>query len=147
MKSSIAKAILVGAAGSLTTNILHEVVRRGTTEPPRVDLLGMQALAKSTEALGQDPPRGRALYGATLLGDLASNGAYFALVARGPSARGAKIGLGIFLGIAAGLGAVALPKRLGLTSQTTSRTAKTAALTISIYTVGGVVAGLMATVL
>jgi len=137
-------ALLAGAAGAVTTNVLHEIVRRRVARAPRVDLLGMQALAKSAEALGASPPRGRALYLATLAGDLASNTAYFALVGTGGRAKGAQIGLGMALGAIGGAGAVVLPRPLGLTTAATARTRTTSLLTIALYTAGGCVAGVVA---
>ncbi|GAC1301106.1 MAG: hypothetical protein NVSMB19_08860 [Vulcanimicrobiaceae bacterium] len=137
-------ALVAGAAGAVTTNVLHEIVRRVRSDAPRVDLLGMQALAKSADALGAPPPRGRALYLATLAGDLASNTVYFALAGTGGRSKGAQIGLGIALGAIAGAGAVVLPRPLGLTTTTTARTRTTSLLTIALYTAGGCVAGVVA---
>lgn len=132
-------AWLAGAAGAVTTNVLHEVVRRRTGEAPRVDLLGMQALTKVLGALGSAAPMGRTLYVATLLGDLASNTAYFALVRVGGRSRARATGA--LLGILAGIGAVVLPPRLGLAAVTTNRTPLTRALTVGLYAAGGLTAG------
>ncbi len=132
-------AWLAGAAGAVTTNVLHEVVRRRTREAPRVDLLGMQALTKMLGAFGSAAPTGRTLYVVTLLGDLASNTAYFSLAAAGGRSRARASGT--LLGILAGIGAVALPPRLGLAAVTTSRTPLTQALTVALYTAGGITAG------
>lgn len=142
MNASISRALLAGGLGSVTTNVIHEIVRRTIPAAPRVDLLGMQALAKATDATFDAAPRGRALYVATLAGDLVSNAAYFALVTRGPRAKPPRLAFGVLLGSMAGIGAVALPKTLGLTPDTTSRTPLTVALTIAIYTAGGLVAAL-----
>ena len=132
-------AWLAGAAGAVTTNVLHEVVRRRTSEAPRIDLLGMQALTKMLGALGTAAPTGRKLYVVTLLGDLASNTAYFALARVG--GRSGAGTTGTLLGILAGIGAVVLPPRLGLAAVTTNRTPLTQALTVGLYTAGGLVAG------
>ncbi len=137
-------ALVAGAAGALTTNVLHELIRRMRSDAPRVDLLGMQALAKASEAAGAPVPRGGALYLTTLAGDLASNTAYFALVATAQRSKGAQIAVGTALGVVAGIGAVVLPRPLGLTTATTSRTPATALLTIALYTAGGFVAGAVA---
>ncbi len=74
------RAIAAGAAGAGTTTILHELTRRVAPAAPRVDLLGMQALARLLRAAGTTPPTGDALYNLTLAGDLASNTAYFGAV-------------------------------------------------------------------
>jgi hypothetical protein len=48
---------------------------------------------------------------------------------------------GTALGLAAGIGAVALPGPMGLGSEPSTRTPQTTALTIGLYLLGGVVAG------
>lgn len=133
------KAIAAGAAGAGATTILHELTRRLTPDAPRVDLLGMQALARLLRAAGAAPPAGDALYTLTLAGDLASNAAYFGAVGAGPRERA--VALGAALGLVAGAGAVLLPPALGLSGATTRRTGATAALTVALYTAGGLVAG------
>ncbi len=130
-----------GLAGALTTNVLHEIVRRTLPRPPRVDLLGMQALAKSADAADIPAPRGRRLYLMALAGDLASNSAYFALTAASGRRGSAAYVVGGALGIVAGIGAVVLPRPLGLAADTTSRSLTTALLTVAVYTAGGFAAG------
>ena len=104
---AVTKAIAAGAAGAGTTTLLHELTRRLTPDAPRVDLLGMQALARLLRAGGAAPPTGRALYTATLAGDLASNTAYFGVVGAGGRERA--VALGAAVGLVAGVGAVVLP--------------------------------------
>jgi hypothetical protein len=137
--NAITRAIAAGAAGAGTTTILHELTRRVAPAAPRVDLLGMQALARLLRAAGTTPPTGDALYNLTLAGDLASNTAYFGAVGAGQRERA--VVLGTALGLAAGAGAVLLPPALGLSGATTGRTGATAALTVALYTAGGLVAG------
>lgn len=132
-------AIVCGAAGAVTTNALHELVRRAVPNAPRGDLLGMQALSKTVTAAGAPAPRGRRLYVRTLAGDLVWNAAYFALVrVAGRSARRA-------FTTGAGLGAVLLPRPLGLAPSTTARSFATALLTVALYTAGGLAAAAAAT--
>ncbi len=133
------KALVSGAAGALTTTLLHEAVRRAAADAPRIDLLGMQALAKLLRALGAEVPTGSRLYTLTLLGDVVSNAAYFALCAFAGPRRAVRNG--VLLGIGGGLGAVALPGPLGLSDATTNRMPVTRALTIGLYAAGGFVAG------
>ncbi len=137
--NAFTRAIAAGAAGAGTTTILHEITRRLAPDAPRVDLLGMQALARLLRAGGATPPTGRTLYALTLAGDLASNTAYFGVVGAGSRAR--TVALGAALGLVAGAGAVLLPPALGLSGATTGRTGATAALTVALYTAGGLVAG------
>jgi len=137
--NAIANAAAAGAAGALTTNLLHELTRRSFSDAPRVDLLGMQALAKTLDIAGAPVPKGRALYRATIAADLLSNGVYFTAVApwRNP------VLAGVVLGAAAGLGAVVLPEPMGLSPEPTSRTPQTSIVTALLYTAGGIAAGLL----
>jgi hypothetical protein len=137
--ASIANAAAAGLCGAITTNALHELTRHTIPNAPRVDVLGMQALAKMLDSMGAEPPKGRSLYNATLAADVVSNGAYFAGVAVGPR----PVLTGLLLGLAGGIGAVVLPQPLGLAAEPTSRTAFTAVLTTLLYTAGGVAAGLV----
>ena len=139
--NAILRIALAGAAGSLTTNLLHEVTRRLTPQAPRIDALGMQAVAKSARDLDLQPPTGTGLYRLTLAGDLISNAAYFALAAIAPRRLGGWTAT--VLGLTAGIGAVVLPPRLGLSARTTNLTSLTRALTVGLYTAGGLVCGLV----
>jgi len=47
---------------------------------------------------------------------------------------------GALLGLAGGIGAVVLPRPLGLTPNPTSRTLRTSLLTVALYTAGGLAA-------
>jgi hypothetical protein len=132
-------ALAAGALGAVTTNALHEIVRRTVPSAPRVDLLGMQALAKIV-ATQTEPPKGRTLYALTLAGDLFSNALYFSLIGAVP--RPQAVRFGILVGTIAGLGAVALPGPLGLSELPTSRTPLTQALTVALYAAGGLATGL-----
>jgi len=138
--NNYAKAAVAGTVGAVTTNLLHELTRRLTPDAPRVDLLGMQALAHLLRGAGSDVPDRPNLYTLTLAGDLISNTAYFGLVEAVPP--GAAVAAGAALGVAAGVGAVYLPPLLGLSTLPTERTAATRALTVALYSAGGLAAGL-----
>ncbi|MBZ9712626.1 hypothetical protein [Deinococcus multiflagellatus] len=129
---------LAGLAGAVTVNLLNEGVRRVLPHAPRMEVIGERALSASLLALGQDPPRGRALYATTLAADLASNTIYYALAGLGGAARAPA--LGTALGVAAGVGGATLPPRLGLGHQPHERP-QTLLLTTAWYALGGVVAG------
>lgn len=135
----LTRAVAAGVVGSLTTNILHELARRARSDAPRVDLLGMQALAKSLNLLKLPAPTGRTLYGATLTADLITNSVYFSVV--GVASRERSVSIGAAIGVAAGCGAVALPSPLGLAAQLTNRTTVTRAISIALYAAGGLAAG------
>jgi hypothetical protein len=103
-----------------------------------MDMLGMQAIENGLRSLQVQPPQGKSLYEMALAGDLVSNALYYSMVAQGKP-EGALL-RGAMLGLAAGLGAVALPKPLGLQPQI-NRTSATHAMTIGWYLLGGLVAG------
>ena len=129
-----------GLAGALVLNILHETVKRMDKDAPRVDLVGEEALSKSLETIGVEPPKGDALFGATLAADVFSNALYFSAVGAGKKKNLLLLGAGY--GLAAGFGAITLTKPLGLNDKPVNRTTKTQALTVAFYLVGGLVSAL-----
>ena len=129
-----------GLAGALVLNILHETVKRMDKDAPRVDLVGEEALSKSLETVGVEPPKGDALFGATLAADVFSNALYFSAVGAGKKKNLLLLGAGY--GLAAGVGALTLTKPLGLKDAPVNRTTKTKALTVAFYLVGGLVSAL-----
>ncbi|MFC4425550.1 hypothetical protein [Deinococcus navajonensis] len=130
--------VLAGLAGAVTVTVLNEGVRRTLPHAPRMEVIGERALAGTLNAVGIEPPRGEALYGWTMLADLVSNSLYYGLVAvAGP---GQAWPVGGALGLAAGLGAVVLPRPLGLGTQPGSRAPRTPMLTAAWYLAGGLAA-------
>lgn len=103
-----------------------------------MDLVGMEALARMMGRSGVLPPPPKKLYAAALVGDLMSNALYYSVAGIGSSknvwARGAA------LGIAAGLGALLVPQRMGLLSAPAHRSRASQSMTLGLYVVGGVVA-------
>ena len=79
--------------------------------PPRMDVLGRHPV-RGLEAVGVDPGDEADLQGPALVGDLAANTLYYALVAVGSPRR--PLVRGAVLGALAGVGAVVLPPRIGL---------------------------------
>jgi hypothetical protein len=133
---SFLRALASGLVGAVALTAIHETARRITPDAPRMDVLGMRAVAKSMRAFDQEPPV--PLHEITLAGDIVSNSLYYSLVAVG-DARTALL-RGAALGAAAGLGAVFLPEPLGLGEQP-SRGAATQAMTVAWYLAGGLAAG------
>ena len=86
-----------------------------------------------------EPTRPEALYATTLAGDVVGNALYFGLV--GTARPGDSVRRGLFLGLAAGAGAVALPPVLHLGAEASSRTLPTAAMAVAWYALGGLAAG------
>ena len=137
--NGIAQAATAGAVGAATTAALHEVTRHMIKDAPRVDLLGMQGIARGARMAGAEL-RGQALFATTMAADLVSNSLYYAVI--GLASRETAVPIGIALGAAAGLGAVVLPGPLGFSASTTNKTMRTKVLVTALYTLGGVAAGL-----
>jgi hypothetical protein len=137
----LSQALISGAAGAVALNILHETARRIVPHAPRMDVIGMRALARSLRGLDQEVPPHDELFSWTLVGDLASNAVYYSLVGLGDEDgiwfRGAA------LGAAAGVGGAFLPPRIGLGRQP-DETPATQVMTITWYLVGGIVAAIVA---
>jgi len=134
---NVAAALLSGAAGAVSLNLMHECTRKTMPHPPRVDIIGMRALAKLARASGSEPPEH--LRTTALAGDLLSNSLYYSAVgARGPEHAVAN---GAVAGLAAGIGVLLLPGPLGLGSAEVNRTAATQIMAAGMYFAAGLIAG------
>lgn len=133
-----ASAVLGGLAGAAALTIMHESVKKIDSKAPRMDLLGMMALSKILRNVGKNPPGTNKLYMYTMAGDLLSNALYYSLAGIGTN-KGV-LPKGAVLGLAAGLGALLLPKPLHLNEAYSSRTTHTQVLTVAYYLVGSLVA-------
>ncbi len=134
------KSLLSGLVGALTTTLLNEGVRRITSSAPRLDKLGMEAGAKSLKAVGADVPAKEPLYWGTMAADVLSNALYYSIISLTGGHKKQRWMLGAGLGLAAGIGALALPEPLHLDGSTTNRTPKTKAMTVAWYLAGALVA-------
>lgn len=133
------KALGGGLVGACALTLLHEAGRRVIPNAPRMDILGMRAIQKSMRAVGEEEtPADMELHDLALVGDLVSNSLYYSLVGVGDP-RHALL-RGTLLGLAAGVGAVALPGPLGLGESPSARTPQTEILTVAWYTIGGLAA-------
>ena len=139
MKPEI-RNILGGITGAVVLNLVHEVAKRIYHKAPRIDLLGEEAVTKTTEALGVEAPTGEALTASTFVADLASNAGYYAMIGKGD--RDTILLRGAGYGLMAGLGAIGLAKPLGLNENTVARTDETKLLTVTWYLLGGLAAAL-----
>ena len=132
------RALASGAVGSTVLTLLHESARRLIPHAPRMDVIGMRAIARSLRQVDQEPPPHDQLFRATLLVDLVSNALYYSLVGVGNAQRvWVRGGL---LGLLAGLGGAFLPRRMGLGEQPGARFPATQAMTVGWYLVGGLAA-------
>lgn len=124
-----------GLTGALILTGVHQLVRQFDKEAPRMDLLGEEALTDTLDAAGVTPPKGDKLYYTTMAGDIVGNALYYSLVGVG---RDRNVwARGIWLGLAAGIGGVLLPKPLGLNPVYSNKTNRTRLLTVGYYLLGG----------
>jgi hypothetical protein len=127
-----------GVVGATTLTLLHEGARKTVPHAPRVDILGMRAIARSMRAADQIPPSNEDLYYPTLIGDLVSNSLYYSLVAIGD--RRYLWYRGALLGLAGGVGTVLASRLLDLGPQPGEQSPTTQLMTIAWYLVGGLAA-------
>ena len=129
-------ALVSGVAGAFTLTLIHETARNYLPNAPRMDVLGMRAIARGMYHLNQRPPEENKLFQYSMVGDIVSNSLYYTLVGTGRGAwwRGATLGL------AAGIGGVVLPGPLGLGEDASARTPQTKAMTVAWYLIGGLAA-------
>ncbi|RYD81642.1 MAG: hypothetical protein EOP53_05875, partial [Sphingobacteriales bacterium] len=116
-------ALLGGLAGACALTLAHEILRRIDEDAPRMDLLGMDALSKSISTALNDKISLQQFFNITMAGDIISNTLYYSLAGAGNRSKSAVIGT--LMGAAAGVGAVVLPKPLGLIEEASNRTNKT----------------------
>ena len=137
----ILPSLAAGFAGAIALTALHETARRlRPQDAPRMDVLGERGLRKILRLEDLPQPTATTAYSITMLGDVLSNGLYYSLVGSGKHSRGR----GFALGVLAGVGGLLLPGPLGLGTAPSNRTLQTQAMTVAWYTVGGLVAGLVA---
>ncbi|HLA53170.1 MAG TPA: hypothetical protein VK618_07690 [Flavitalea sp.] len=133
-------ALLGGLAGAAAVTIAHELIRKNYSGAPRLDKLGEEAAAKLINATGNKAPNEEDLYVPTLTADIISNAFYFGLAtvrAKNP------LMAGLTAGAAAGIGAIKLPAKLGLDPEYTAGTNEKKGITIGLYTLGGILAGVI----
>lgn len=131
-------AAIGGLAGACALTLINQGMAKLDRKAPRLDLLGMNAVAKFIKSPKTAPPLVKSLLPMSVTGDLVSNSLYFAMA----SGRNKNQTLlrGLLLGLGAGMGAVALPKDGALDDTPANFTDKTKLLTIAWYVIGGLVA-------
>jgi hypothetical protein len=135
---ALREALQSGLAGATALTVVHETVRKYRPDAPRMDILGERAIARLIDAVGGEQPSEEDMHQLSLAGDLVSNSLYYSLVGAGP-VEGAWL-RGAALGLAAGVGAVTLPGKLGLGTSASNRTAATQVMTVAWYIIGGLAA-------
>ncbi|WP_342644340.1 hypothetical protein [Mucilaginibacter sp. CSA2-8R] len=132
----VLNALLGGLAGACAVTVLHQLIKKNDTEAPRMDLLGMESLTKLLDKAGIEPPVGKKLYYMTMGGDIISNSIYYSMAGIGDNKTVLK---GAASGLAAGLGAVLLPKPMGLNEKHSNKSRETQVLAVLYYLTGGLV--------
>lgn len=136
------RALFNGFVGAVALTTLHQALRRSLPDAPQLDRMGMRSVERFYSAIGSIPPRGEKLFLFALIADLLTNSVLFSQVGSRPGIW--SIGKGISLGLSAGVGAATLPAVLGLSTGATRRTRRTAALTVGMFVLGGLAAGITA---
>ena len=133
--------LLAGFGGALVLTVLNESLKNLDTKMPRIDLVGEEAIQKTSAFLGSKIKSKKTLYKTTLAGDLLSNAAYYSLIGGNKKNLWKRAASAGFL---AGLGAVTLPKEMGLDDTPVTKSLTTKTLTIGYYMAGALVtAGIM----
>jgi hypothetical protein len=133
-------ALLGGLAGAAAVTVAHELIRKNYSGAPRLDKLGEEAATKVINATGHAAPDEDDLYVPTLTADIISNAFYYGLAtvrAKNP------LMAGLTAGAAAGLGAIKLPAKLGLHPEYTAGSTEKKGITVGLYTLGGILAGVI----
>jgi len=132
-------SVVSGVAGAVTLTAVHQAAKMMSDTAPQMDVLGMRAIARATGTSGMadesadvDSERNRGLYKYALAGDMLANSAYYSMATTWT--RGAALGL------AAGIGALVLPRHLGLGDPPNSDLLSNKIMTIAWYTLGGLAA-------
>ena len=129
------KKILAGLGGAIALNMVHEIIRKNFHYVPEVNKVGEEALNKALTTIDMKITDKDQLYGATLAGDVLSNGIYYAATAT--------TGFDMVSGVAAGLGAVLLPKKMGLDDSPVAESNQKKIMTVGYYLFGAVVTKLI----
>jgi predicted nicotinamide N-methyase len=131
-------AMISGMAGAAALTAVHQAARMITDTAPRMDVVGMRAIARGedaatgTTAMADATRQNPALYNMALAGDLVFNSAYYSMATTWT--RGAALGL------LAGIGALVLPQKLGLGDPPKSELLSNQMMTVAWYLIGGLAA-------
>jgi hypothetical protein len=136
----VPQKFISGLVGALALTASHEILRKTQPNAPRMDQLGKQSLIKIANNLNLSLTRKPStLHNITLAGDVLGNALYYSIITR---SSGKQIwNRSVLLGLLAGIGAIVLPKPLGLNPQASNRSTKTRWLTLALYLEGALVTG------
>ncbi|SOD13262.1 hypothetical protein [Pedobacter xixiisoli] len=133
------KNIAAGLIGSVALNILHESVRKNVNNAPEINLLGAEAVNKTLSQYGRPIHNPDDLHKVTLELDLIANAAYYSAIGGSGKYIWPKA---IAMGLSAGIGALKLPKPLGLDPSPVTETTQKQVLTVGYYLFGALVTAL-----
>lgn len=125
------KKIIAGMGGAIALSLLHEAVRKNFDNVPEINKVGEEALNKALDKADMKITNHDQLYAATLAGDVIGNGMYYATTAT--------TGFNIASGLAMGLGALALPEKLGLDEKPVAKNTQKKVMTVAYYLFGAVI--------
>ncbi|WP_294219759.1 hypothetical protein [uncultured Chryseobacterium sp.] len=125
------KKIIAGLGGALALSLLHETIRKNFDNVPEINKVGEEALNKVLDKADMKITSHDQLYAATLAGDVIGNGMYYATTATS--------GFNIASGLAMGLGALALPGKVGLDENPVAETTQKKVMTVAYYLFGAIV--------
>lgn len=134
-QNTVLQALSCGFAGAVALTLIHETAQRFIPEAPRMDVLGMRAIAKGMYKMDEQPPEADELFKWSIVGDLVSNTLYYSLAATGQQ----PWFKGVLMGTLAGVGGVVLPGPMGLGKEPSGRTTQTKIMTVAWYLLGGLV--------
>lgn len=124
-----------GLAGACALTLINQGVANFDKDAPRLDLLGMNAVAKIAKPR---LPILKNIFPLSVGGDLISNALYYS-IAKGKTKEQTLL-RGALLGLCAGVGAITVPQKLGMASGAVNRSRKTKVMTVAWYVIGGLVA-------
>lgn len=131
-----AKNFLAGLGGAIALNLLHESLKNAKADTPRIDLVGEEALQKVVGFFGGRIESQQVLYNATLASDVISNATYYSMIGNDQTNIWKKA---VSLGLVAGIGAVALPSKMGLDDKPVAKNTQVKVLTVGYYVAGALV--------
>jgi general stress protein 26 len=131
-------ALAAGLSGAVALTVAHEAARRFLPHAPRMDRVAGRGIARLLGAAGAGRPDSSTLYLSALGGDLLANSLYYAAGFVGGPRRAWTRGL--LLGTVAGLGAVTLPRRLGIQPPRRARKPSSHRMTVAWYALAGLAA-------
>jgi len=136
--------VLAGLGGAVMLTILNESLKHVNGDMPRIELVGEEAVQKTAAYFGIEVNDEKTLYGASLIGDLVSNTAYFSMI----GGEGKELWIkAASAGILAGIGAVNLPSKLGLDDEPVAKKVTTQAWTVGYYLIGALTTAVLVNVL